>query len=244
MEDIILKSGSSPVYTFLAFIEEYRKKSEVALGKKILDCGAGGTLPPLSLFRIHGFDTWGIDISDKQLEKALEFCKKNKLELRLHRGDMRQIPFKDQTFDYVYEYQSMCHLTKSDIQVAVREMHRVLKKSGLCFLGLISRDTMPIRGREIKPGEYFSYDEGSPTIHSAYSEDEVDNLFSSWEIMHKEKRTLWSPERLKNISLKDWMDLREEFQTDYPEDDWKAIYKERLTKFQYTHIYYILKKPQ
>jgi len=41
---------------------------------KVLDCGTGGAVPPLALFRQHGFEAWGIDASTEQLDRAGQFC--------------------------------------------------------------------------------------------------------------------------------------------------------------------------
>lgn len=36
------------------------------------------------------------------------------------------MPFEAETFDYVYEHYSMCHLSKKDTALAIDEMYRVL----------------------------------------------------------------------------------------------------------------------
>jgi hypothetical protein len=38
--------------------------------QKVLDCAAGGRVPPLGLFHENGFDTWGIDLSEEALDRA------------------------------------------------------------------------------------------------------------------------------------------------------------------------------
>jgi hypothetical protein len=42
---------ATPLYEFL------RQCNASPLAKKILDCGAGGARPPLSLFHHHGYET-------------------------------------------------------------------------------------------------------------------------------------------------------------------------------------------
>ncbi len=150
MTPLILRPNAAPLYTFLSFIQS--RRDELALGNKILDCGAGGVLPPLAVFHQHGFETWGIDVSDTQLQRAQDFCAEHDLPIQLQKGDMRQLPFEDAAFDFVYEHYSMCHLSKQETAVAVGEMQRVLKPGGLCFLGVISLETWPPMGREVAPG--------------------------------------------------------------------------------------------
>jgi len=43
--------------------------------KKVLDCGAGDNNPPLALFSKHGYEVYGIDISDNALDEERNFAK-------------------------------------------------------------------------------------------------------------------------------------------------------------------------
>ena len=103
MKPIILRRNASPVYSFLSLMNDVNEEDSLA-GKKILDCGAGGVLPPLSLFAPFGMALFGIDSSEAQLEKAEAFLKKNAIVAVLQKGDMRELPFEDETFEYVYEH--------------------------------------------------------------------------------------------------------------------------------------------
>ncbi len=89
MKTMILAPNATPVYGFLSLIQS---QGTTFQGKKILDCGAGGPIPPLALFQQHGFESWGIDIAESQLDKAKEFCRRNELDIHLQLGDMRCIP--------------------------------------------------------------------------------------------------------------------------------------------------------
>ncbi len=107
MEDVILRPNAAPVYGFLARIISERATAALPRPARILDCGAGGSIPPLALFRQEGFEAWGIDISKAELEKARAFCHRAGMQVNLKQGDMRCIPFGDQSFDFVYEHFSM-----------------------------------------------------------------------------------------------------------------------------------------
>ena len=98
--------------------------SNPSLQKTILDCGVGGKQPPLSLFEEYGFDAWGIDISEQQIERALAFSQQFDLRLDIQQGDMRCIPFEDERFDFIYEFYSICHLSKANTGLAIMEMKR------------------------------------------------------------------------------------------------------------------------
>jgi SAM-dependent methyltransferase len=245
MQDLILRTNGIPVYGFLSTINA-RRPPEGAQGRgKVLDCGAGGPVPPLALFELHGFETWGIDLSNEQLEKAAGFCAERGLNVRLRAGDMRQMPFEDETFDYVYEHYSMCHLGKQDTARAVSEMYRVLKPHGLCFLGVISADSWPtsLFGKEEKPGEYWGTEGGQRTCHSMFTEAEADELVSAWEILTKEKSIRYMRVPAKELSLTAWIELYREARDKSTPAAWQARYPQRTNAFQYVHTYYILEKP-
>ena len=163
MADTILRTNAIPVYGFLSTINAKVPLEKGQPRGKILDCGAGGPVPPLALFAQQGFEAWGIDISEEHLEEANRFSEESGLDIHLQSGDMREIPFEDETFDYVYEHYAMCHLSKKDTARAIDEMHRVLRKhEGLCFLGVISMDCQPKAGfgEEQAPGEFWGQEGG------------------------------------------------------------------------------------
>ena len=190
MADTILRTNAIPVYGFLSYINAKVPLEKGQPRGKILDCGAGGSVPPLALFAQHGFEAWGIDISEEHLEKANRFCEESGLDIHLQTGDMREIPFEDETFDYVYEHYAMCHLSKKDTARAIHEMHRILKNEGLCFLGVISMDCQPKTGfgEEQAPGEFWGQEGGGNKLHSLFTDEEIEGLLSDWEVLAKEKR--------------------------------------------------------
>ena len=244
---VVLRTNAIPVYGFLSVIIASRTEGETLPYGKILDCGAGGPVPPLALFHAHGFEAWGIDASAAQLERAKQFCAERGMEIQLRQGDMRDIPFADDTFDYVYEHYSMCHLSKRDTALAVSEMYRVLKPGGLCFLGVISNDTWPLSflGEEREPGEYWGEEGGEEeTLHSIFSDQEADELVSGWEVVSQEKRVRYLRETAEEMSLEDWRGLQGEAEEAYTWAEWSAKYASRINAFQYVYLYYILRKEQ
>jgi SAM-dependent methyltransferase len=157
-------------------------------GNRILDCGAGGYDPKLAFFLENGFEVYGIDISDEQIKDSEEYSKKNNINLNIIKGDMRKIPFDSGFFDYVYSYNSIFHLTKKDTPVAIDEMHRVLKKGGLCYLNLLSVDDKWYKeGEEINPGEVITREGDEEYFHSYHEDNGPDSYFDEFEIIYKEK---------------------------------------------------------
>lgn len=176
----------SHLYRFLKIIEK------IPLEKKILDCGAGGPRPPLALFSQHGYETHGIDISNSAITSAQKFSEEHKLGINIIEGDMRKIPFGDESFSFVFTQHSICHLTKRDTKKAIDEITRVLRPGGFCFIDFMSTDSSyygaESLGKEVGPGEYQYVDEdGDTVLHCFHSDGEPDQYFSGLKLVHKVK---------------------------------------------------------
>jgi SAM-dependent methyltransferase len=190
---------SAPLYTFLSYC------NESPLPKEILDCGAGGSPPPLALFHQQGYETHGIEISTEQLEKARRFCVARGLDLDIAQGDMRRLPFADESLSFVYSYASICHMTKSDVAITLGEIVRVLRRGGLCFVSFCaSHDRLVAGGHSEAPGEYAYEENGEAGVHSIFAEAETDSLFQSLEVIQKEKRRI---ERFAEQPAHGWAEL-------------------------------------
>ena len=103
-------------------------------GYKLLIAGsASGEL--VGALRERGIDAWGIENNraiHARTPKALQ--KFNKL------GSIVDLPFKDETFDFVFET-SLCHVAEKQVVRAIGELNRVVK-SGLVF-GSVTSDMPP-----------------------------------------------------------------------------------------------------
>jgi len=247
IRNIVLRPNAVQVYGFLSTIAALHSDGSGALNTmpRILDCGAGGPLPPLVLFSQHGFDAWGIDASQDQVDLAVQFCEEHNISLHIQPGDMRQIPFEDESFDYVYEHYAMCHLNKRDTARAVEEMRRVLKPGGLCFLGVISRTTWPqsLFGEEREPGEFWGEeDDDGLVLHSLFTDAEADALVHGWTVVSHSKQVRYLTTMAEETSSEDWMKMYPQAPIACLPGEWQARYSERAGMFQYVHNYYILKK--
>lgn len=237
---LILRPNAIPVYGFLSKIAARGLPAEGELRLKILDCGAGGRVPPVALFAQHGFEAFGIDIDPEQLARAKQFCADNAIEVDLREGDMRALPFEDESLDYVFEQYAMCHLSKADTAKVVNEMQRILKPGGMALLGVISMDCWPksFFGEEKVPGEFWMIEDGEEARHSMFTDDEADALVAGWEVLSREKQVRFMRDAALETSLEDWMALRD----GQDEVDWRARYDERVNAFQYVHLYFTVEK--
>jgi len=90
----------------------------------ILDiaCGTGRTIEILS--GINGIETYGCDISDLLIRKAID---RGIDQDRLSVCDATQMEFPDLFFDYAYSIGSLEHFTEDGIVRFIDECHRVTK---------------------------------------------------------------------------------------------------------------------
>jgi len=100
---------------------------------KLLEIGCGNCRN-LKLFK--GFDLYGIDFSSEMLKYAKKFSNKYSLNIKLKKADMIKIPFKENYFDYILNLASLHHLTKENADKSLKEIYRVLKKNGQCFISV------------------------------------------------------------------------------------------------------------
>lgn len=168
------------------------------LVKNILDCGAGGILPPLALFKEHGYETVGIDISDSAIEHAKRFESEIDMELNITKGDMKNLSFKDNSFSYCYSYNTIFHMSKDDIKKSLEEMKRVLVPGGLMFVNFVSTaDERCGIGEKVGAGEYYEIENGEKVLHSYFEENEGEELFQQLGLkrIYKEIRKRTGPKR-------------------------------------------------
>ena len=67
---------ATPLYEFS------RQCNASPLEKTILDCGAGGSTPPLSLFYRYSYRTYGVEIAEEALAKAQQFCREQAMSFK------------------------------------------------------------------------------------------------------------------------------------------------------------------
>jgi ubiquinone/menaquinone biosynthesis C-methylase UbiE len=95
-------------------------------GLRLLDVGCG-TGSHITRYINRGFDTAGIDGSERMLEHARTANPSALLEL----ADVERIPFEDASFDFVLCVEVLRYLP--DAARCIHEMARVLKPGGICL---------------------------------------------------------------------------------------------------------------
>lgn len=136
--------------TYLPFLDEERTREEAlgaaALaglepGDEILDCPVGFGRHALVLAEAGYFVT-GLDRSETQLAEAERRRGKGEWP-RLIRGDYRELPFADESFDAVLNlFTSLGYLDRDEDVGVLREFRRVLRPNGTLVVETMHRDRL------------------------------------------------------------------------------------------------------
>lgn len=134
-------------------------------GQKILDVGCGMAHLLYEFTQVvPGIEVCGIDISDYALEHAKE-------EVRpfLKKGKASELPFDDNSFDFVFSLTTLHNLKVFDLKKAVKEIERVSKGNSYIVVESYRND------REEMNMLYWQI-----TCASYYAVDEWEWLYKEW----------------------------------------------------------------
>lgn len=111
-----------------------------------LGCGNGKTVSTLI---DEGYDVTGVDFS----EVAIEQCRNRFKEADFVVASVCDLPFEDDSFDFVTAVHVLEHLDDEDLKRAVSEIRRVLKKGGYVFIRAFTENDM--RSKDRSQGQIF-----------------------------------------------------------------------------------------
>lgn len=160
---------------------------------RVLDLGFG-LGRHVVLFAREGFETFGIEPTSSGFQHCTEWLLSKGLEADIRQGNMLQLPFRNSEFDFIVSFNVIYHGTLADMQLALKEMERVLRKTGLLFLTLNStRNKWCGKGIELEPNTFINPDKGDGDHKHHYSDrKEVQQLLTGWkiEVMREVEQTL------------------------------------------------------
>lgn len=91
----------------------------------------------------QGIKIYALDVSDKVVNIAHQKMKKLGLSHYFVVADMRDIPFKNNSFDLVYSMGTLEHI--GDTKTVIKEIYRVLKKNGVAITGVPNKHDLFLR---------------------------------------------------------------------------------------------------
>ena len=101
-----------------------------------LEIGCGGGILSEEIARM-GFNTTGIDPSEKSLNIAIKHASDNNLNIKYEKGTGEKLQFQNSTFDVVFCCDVLEHVR--DLPEVISEISRVLKKGGIFIYDTFNR---------------------------------------------------------------------------------------------------------
>jgi len=132
----------------------YDRYEQKRLLKDVLDLGCGNGRH-VTFFAQQGFRVAGIDISERAIEWARDWCRREGLPCDLRVGDITRLPFGDGTFDVAVSHGVLDHVPMEDARRAVEEVGRVLRSGGLFYCDLRSSEDFECGlGAQVGPNSF------------------------------------------------------------------------------------------
>ena len=133
-----------------------------------LGCGNGKTVSTLI---DEGFQVTGIDFSSV----AIEQCRENFKDSEFFVGSVCELPFDDDSFDYITAVHVLEHLNDEELSKTVSEIRRVLKAEGYVFIRSFTPNDMRSQKRS-----------DSDTFYRFYDIETLTTAFNGFEIVKAE----------------------------------------------------------
>jgi ubiquinone/menaquinone biosynthesis C-methylase UbiE len=135
-------TGEVPYYIQAPLRQVERKiLISISKGSRILDVGCGSGRFSIGAAQ-EGYDVTGIDITSEAINAASNKAKRIELNnINFLVGDMTNMPFKDNEFDYVFcpRFSINAVATFQRRQKTIQEMIRVVKPGGIVYIESFNR---------------------------------------------------------------------------------------------------------
>ena len=153
----------------------YEVKREV---QTVLDLGCGNGRHAIYFAR-EGLKASGIDVSEQAIGWAIDWARREKLDIDFRVGDIANLPYQDRSFDVVVSHGVLDHVPGDLARAAINEVHRTLRPSGLFYCDLRCADDFEYgTGTEVAPNTFVvgqGYEQG--LVQHFFTLSEVKALF-------------------------------------------------------------------
>ena len=140
---------------------------------QLLDLGCGWGRWTLAAAK-RGFEVVGVDPSLGALMAARRVSRSLSVRSRYVCGDARFLPFRDASFDAVFSYSVLQHLSEPDVELVLQDIARVLRPGGVSLIQMPNRVGLRCLFHQVRRGlraarafevRYWSMD----TLHKTFS---------------------------------------------------------------------------
>ncbi len=151
--------------------------------KSVLEIGVGNGKTLKSILKQYPKSVTAIDFSKESIKICKsEFKDKN---LKFIKSDTANLPFKDNSFNVIICYYILNNLKENKRKKAVKEIYRVLNRSGLVLFQDFQVNDLRQFGKEIEKNTIVKKNK---IIHHFFTKLEVKDLFNQFKIIEiKEK---------------------------------------------------------
>ena len=149
-----------------------------------LDLGAGVGRHALALAAL-GFETVALDLAPTGLEQTRRRAAERGLDVRTVAGSMTDLPFADESFDYVVSWNVIYHGAPDVVRAAVAEIARVLRPGGTFQGTMLSKRRSDYGlGTEVAPDTFVRPEAGGDKAHPHFFSDAAATvaLFEGFEM--------------------------------------------------------------
>lgn len=153
--------------------------------KTVLDLGAGIGQNAMH-FAKNGFEVSAIEISDYAVEFMKNWAERENLRIDAVVGDMHSLPYKDNSFDCLFEYHAIRHTDSTGMKKIISEIERVVKPDGEVYLTFLSKDSNEFREKwwpELDENTMISKNEAEKGIPHFYADlSDINALLANFNI--------------------------------------------------------------
>lgn len=130
-------------------------QEKITQNSYILDAGCGTGQTSAYLYEQYKANVFGLELNPIMIEKAQNRFQNRQLPIQLVQGSIEQIPFKDETFDFVLSESVLAFVNKPK---ALKELFRVLKKGGRFLANEMTINKKLTAQEEIEIKEFYAVD--------------------------------------------------------------------------------------
>jgi SAM-dependent methyltransferase len=123
-----------PYYT--EYVRSFLNEVGALPGERVLDCGIGtGETTAFEVAKQRA-DIFGVDVNAVLLNACKLNAASRHLRVRNTLAEFQRLPYRDEVFDKVYSFATTWYV--ADLNLALAEMHRVLKPGGILIFDVIN----------------------------------------------------------------------------------------------------------
>ncbi|WP_462411812.1 class I SAM-dependent methyltransferase [Neobacillus sp. Marseille-QA0830] len=111
----------------IGLTKEMLSNEKVSKDSRILDAGCGTGQTTAFLYNEYKAEVYGLELNPIMVEKAKSRFQGQQLPIQLTQGSVENIPFEENTFDFVLSESVLAFVNKPS---AIQEFYRVLKPGG------------------------------------------------------------------------------------------------------------------